>query len=204
MSRDSRPTRFTRRQFGAMVAGGAAVVAVGGAVLTTTGGVLPSPSRGVRTSFGSVAIEGAKRVSRYGSGTFSVASDPYGHSHSSPFSPADPSREPVNLTWADMVVLWLGVTNAGPAPVHLSSGQLRLRILGAGTTVTPRNFASARLEVPPGASTSTWISYLAPAAGASGFLGEFTDPALDGTLALPVPTSLGVAEDLDDAEPWAV
>jgi hypothetical protein len=200
---DPSPSGFTRRQFGAMVVGGAAVVAVGSAVVATTSGVLPSAPGAARTSFGSVAIERAKRVTRFGSGTFAVVSDPGGHGHGSPYAPADPSREPVNLTWADVVVLWLAVKNAGPAPVHLSPGQLRLRIVGAGTTVTPRNFGAARLEIPPGGSASTWISYLAPAAGASGFLAEFTDPALDGALTLTLPATLAQAEQRNDAEPWA-
>jgi hypothetical protein len=188
-----------------IVAGGAAVVAVGSHLLAAPrapdlAGGFPA----ARTSFGTVRIERAKRMARFGAGSFPVAAGEAAVDHGHGPGPADPSRAPLNLTWGDVVVLWLAVENAGRSPLFVSPGQLRLRIPVDGTTVTLRNSATALLEVRPGASATTWISYLAPAEIGSGFEADFTDPALDNALTLPIPDAIAVAQARIDGEPWAV
>jgi hypothetical protein len=196
---------FTRRQFGVIVAGGAAAVAVGSQLLSAPrapGLAVSFPA--ARTSFGTVRIERAKRMARFGTGTFPAAAGGTVTDHGHGPVPADPSRAPLNLTWGDVVVLWLGVQNATGAPLYVSPGQLRLRVPSDGTTVTLRNSAAALLEVRPGASATTWVSYLAPAEAGSGFHADFTDPALDNVLTLPIPGEIAVAQARSDGEPWAV
>jgi hypothetical protein len=197
---------ITRRQFGFLAAGGAAVAALGGNLLAArTALELPEADDGARTSFGTVRIERARRTARFASGTFATAGRfrRGGHDHgpTSP-RPPDPSRLPFNETWADIVVLWLAMENRSSAPVFVSPGQLRLRVPG-GTTVTPRNASASGLQLPPRGRTSAWVSYLAPSDAGAGFAAEFNDPMLDNAVPLTIPTAIPAAEARNAAEPWA-
>ena len=207
-SADGRPSRsrFTRRQFGLLTAGGATVAALGGNLLAArTALELPQADGSARTSFGTVQILRAKRTARFAPGTFATAgrSSGGGHDHgpTSP-RPSDPSRQPFNETWADVVVLWLAAENWSSAPVFVSPGQLRLRVPG-GTTVTLRNASASGLKLPPRGSSSAWVSYLAPSDAGSGFGAEFNDPMLDNAVPLTIPTAIPLAEARNEAEPWA-
>lgn len=180
------PPGVTRRQFGAAAAGTAvAVTAVSAASRSgREEGEVAGPVA-VSTSFGSLAIDRATRDPRPGQ-IPAASTDEQGHEH------GGPRLRPINLTWGDVVVLWLVALNHGGTPVHLSPGQVRLRIAG-GTSVTPRGGSTRRLELAPGSSGRFWISYLAPSDAPASFLAEFTDPVLDHPVGLPLPTTLPAA-----------
>lgn len=94
--------------------------------------------------------------------------------------------QPVNLTWGDVVLLEVELHNSSQEPVLFSPGQLRLRLLPSGTTVTPQDFDRGLGSVGPGAAEHLWISYLAPHDALAMEL-EYSEPEHDGTAVLPLP-----------------
>jgi hypothetical protein len=107
------------------------------------------------------------------------------HDHGAP--PEDPGwPQPFNQTWGDVVLLEVELRNSSPEPVLFSPGQLRLRLLPSGTTITPQDFDHGLGSVEPGATEHLWISYLAPHDALAMEL-EFAEPEHDGTAILPLP-----------------
>ena len=94
--------------------------------------------------------------------------------------------QPVNLTWGDVVLVEVELTNASPEPVLFSPGQLRLRLAPAATTVTPQDAGRGPGTIAAGATEHHWISYLAPL-GSTAMDLEFTDPWEDRTLGVSLP-----------------
>lgn len=109
----------------------------------------------------------------------------HGHDGAPPEDPNWP--QPVNLTWGDVVLLEVELHNSSQEPVLFSPGQLRLRLLPSGTTVTPQDFDRGLGSVEPGAAEHLWISYLAPHDALAMEL-EYSEPEHDGTAILSLPS----------------
>ncbi len=115
-----------------------------------------------------------------------ATSHDHGEDHSGE-PPVDPNwPQPVNLTWGDVIVVEVELRNSTQEPVLFSPGQLRLRLLPSGTTVTPQDFDRGLGSVQPGAAEHFWISYLAPHDAPTVDL-EYSEPEHDGTATLPLP-----------------
>ncbi len=108
----------------------------------------------------------------------------HGHDSTPPEDPAWP--QPLNLTWGDVILLEVELHNSSQEPALFSPGQLRLRLLPTGTTVTPQDFDRSLSAVDPGATEHLWISYLAPH-DASAMELEYSEPEHDGTATLALP-----------------
>lgn len=108
------------------------------------------------------------------------------HGHGGGMQPAPRWPQPVNLTWGDVVLVEVELTNASPEPVLFSPGQLRLRLAPAATTVTPQDAGRGPGTIAAGAREHHWISYLAPL-GSTALDLEFTDPWEDRTLGVSLP-----------------
>jgi hypothetical protein len=108
----------------------------------------------------------------------------HGHDSAPPEDPDWP--QPLNLTWGDVILIEVELRNSSQEPVLFSPGQLRLRLLPSGTTVTPLDFDRGLGGVDPGASEHLWISYLAPHDAAAMEL-EYSEPEHDGTATLTLP-----------------
>jgi hypothetical protein len=85
-----------------------------------------------------------------------------GHSHSDETAPGPGWPQPANLTWGDVVVLEVEFRNTGQELVLFGPGQLRLKLLRDGTTVTPQDAGRSPGAIAPGTSELVWVSYLAP------------------------------------------
>ncbi|MBT2522665.1 hypothetical protein [Arthrobacter sp. ISL-28] len=108
------------------------------------------------------------------------------HGHGGGTQPVPRWPQPVNLTWGDVVLVEVELTNASPEPVLFSPGQLRLRLAPAATTVTPQDAGRGPGTIAAGATEHHWISYLAPL-GSTAMDLEFTDPWEDWTLGVSLP-----------------
>ncbi|MDR6556163.1 hypothetical protein J2809_000494 [Arthrobacter pascens] len=215
---------LSRRQFGLIVGGGAALLVAGG----TYGAVSrSSPHAAARmdTAFGSLSVTRAGRLARLdaqgrqafrsvaaaaahlsapgasagsAAGTLqrtaslaTAVTDSHGHDGGAPAEAGWP--QPVNLTWGDVVLVEVELSNSGPEPVLFSPGQLRLKLASSGTTattVTPQDADRTTGTIPPGAMHHHWISYLAPS-GSAGMELEYTDPWQDRTQGLSLPPLAG-------------
>jgi hypothetical protein len=109
----------------------------------------------------------------------------HGHDNAPPEDPGWP--QPVNLTWGDVILLEVELHNSSQEPVLFSPGQLRLRLLPSGTTITPQDFDRGLGAVDPGATEHLWISYLAPHDALAMEL-EYSEPEHDGTAILSLPS----------------
>ncbi|WP_149956461.1 hypothetical protein [Zafaria cholistanensis] len=202
---------LSRRQFGLVLAGGALLVAAQGAYVISATAPAGVAAR-VPTAFGSLSVVRAGRLARlnaqgkpafhglaaaasiieHGGGPPPVkmalaAAGGHGHGGGSAPAPAAPgASEPVNLTWPDVMVLEVRIQNDGPDPVLFSPGQLRLRLAGTATTVTPQDSDRTAGSIPGKAAESLHVSYLVPRAR-SGLSLEFTDAQHDELLALDLP-----------------
>ena len=85
-----------------------------------------------------------------------------------------------------MVLLEVALKNSQPAPVLFAPGQLRLKLVPSGTTVTPQDFNRGPGAIAAGATEHLWISYLAPHDSLEMEL-EYSEPELDGTMSLALP-----------------
>ena len=124
-----------------------------------------------------------RNVRAVGAGT-GAAADSHGHDADIPVNPASP--QPVNLTWAEVVLVEVELHNSTSEPVLFSPGQLRLRLAPSSTTVTPQGYGQSAGTLAPGATEHHWISYLAPS-GSSRLELEYTDPVQDRVVMLPLP-----------------
>jgi Domain of unknown function (DUF4352) len=116
-----------------------------------------------------------------------AVTDSHGHDGGAPAEAGWP--QPVNLTWGDVVLVEVELSNSGPEPVLFSPGQLRLKLPSSGTTattVTPQDADRTTGTIPPGSIHHHWISYLAPS-GSTGMELEYTDPWQDRTQGLSLP-----------------
>ena len=133
---------------------------------------------------------GANRAvtGRFQRATISTNPPATSHDHGDDHSgepPEDPNwPQPVNLTWGDVVLLEVELRNSSPEPVLFSPGQLRLRLLPSGTTVTPQDFDRGLGSVDPGATEHLWISYLAPHDALAMEL-EYSEPEHEGPPSFP-------------------
>lgn len=140
-----------------------------------------------------LAVSGAMAVSANGavSGSLDGAATPtdvpatsHGHGSAPPQDPDWP--QPVNLTWGDVILLEVRIHNSSRGSVLFSPGQLRLRLLPSGTTVTPQDFDRGVSSVEPGDAEHFWISYLAPRDALAMEL-EYTEPEHGATAVLSLP-----------------
>lgn len=109
-----------------------------------------------------------------------------GHSHDggTPEDPAGP--EPVNLTWADVVLLEVKLQNDELRPVLFSPGQLRLKLTSSSVTITPQDSDRVPGPIAPQRSEHLLVSYLAPRDSRDLEL-EYSDEQRGQTLLLPLP-----------------
>jgi hypothetical protein len=204
---------LSRRQFGLLLGWGAVLVATPGIY----GIVAKSPASlatRVSTAFGSIAVVRSGRLARldglgkpafnglaaavsiieHGGGVLPVnmaqaAGGGHGHGGGAAVPSLPGSTEPMNLTWPDVVVLEVNIQNDGQEPVLFSPGQLRLRLAGTETTITPQDSDHTTGTVAVGASESIYVSYLAPRTGV-GLQLEFNDVQRDERLALDLPVMM--------------
>lgn len=204
---------MSRRQFGLLLGWGAVLVATPGVY----GIVAKSPASlatRVSTAFGSIAVVSSGRLARldglgkpafsglaaavsiieHGGGVLPVkmakaAGGGHGHGGGAAVPSLPGSTEPMNLTWPDVVVLEVNIRNDGQEPVLFSPGQLRLRLAGTETTITPQDSDHTTGTVAVGASESIYVSYLAPRTGV-GLQLEFNDVQRDERLALDLPVMM--------------
>lgn len=205
---------LSRRQFGLVLSGGAFLLLAGG-TYGVAGRSRQNIATSVATAFGSLAIVRAGRLARLddqgkpafttlaaaashikaGRGTGGTqirrvstteqpGSDAHGHDDGTLGDAAGP--EPLNLTWADVVLLEVQLQNAGPAPVLFSPGQLRLRLGSSAVTVTPRDSDRYPGPLAPHSSEHLLISYLAPRGSAELEL-DYSDEQQDRTYRLALP-----------------
>ena len=108
------------------------------------------------------------------------------HSHDGGVLPDSGWPQPANFTWGDVVLLEVALTNSRPAPVLFAPGQLRLKLMPSGITVTPQDFNRGPGAIAAGATEHLWISYLAPHDAVDMEL-EYTEPEQDGSMILALP-----------------
>ncbi|MDQ0871078.1 hypothetical protein QFZ70_003551 [Arthrobacter sp. V1I9] len=182
---------LSRCQFGLVLSGGAFLLLAGG-TYGVAGRSPQKMTTSVTTAFGSLAIVRAGRLARLNpqgqtafktlaaaassinagrgiggdtqirrvSTTEKSSPDDHGHDNRTLPDPAWP--EPVNLTWADVVLLEVQLQNSGAVPVLFSPGQLRLKLGSTAVTVTHRDSDRTPGPVAPHTSEHLLISYLAP------------------------------------------
>ncbi|WP_461190151.1 hypothetical protein [Arthrobacter sp. Z4-13] len=207
--------RLSRRQFGLVLSGGAFLLLAGG-TYGVAGRSPQNITTSVATAFGSLAIVRAGRLARLdaqgkpayktlaaaashmntgggiGGGiqirrvstTEKPSLDDHGHDDGSLGDPARP--EPLNLTWADVVLLEVQLQNAGAVPVLFSPGQLRLKLGSTAVTVTPRDSDRNPGPIAPHTSEHLLISYLAPRNSPELEL-DYSDEQQDRTYRLALP-----------------
>ncbi|MDQ0869428.1 hypothetical protein QFZ70_001901 [Arthrobacter sp. V1I9] len=206
---------LSRRQFGLVLSGGAFLLLAGG-TYGVAGRNPQNTTTSVATGFGSLAIVQAGRLARLdaqgqpafktlaaaasrmksgggiGGGTriqrVSTAGQPgadaHGHDAGSLGDPAGPV--PLNLTWADVVLLEVQLQNAGAEPVLFSPGQLRLKLGSSAVTVTPQDSDRNPGPIAPHSSEHLLISYLAPRDSPELEL-DYSDEQQDRTYRLALP-----------------
>jgi len=207
---------LTRRQFGLIVGGGALLLAAGGTygvvsrsttnsaelVATAFGSLsvvnagrlarLDAQGRPATKSLAAAAsritgpgavapLSGASRPGPGGQGV-SLAL----HTHDGGVLPDSGWPQPANFTWGDVVLLEVTLTNSRPEPVLFAPGQLRLKLVPSGITVTPQDFNRGPGVIAAGATERLWISYLAPHDALDMEL-EYSEPEQDGTTSLALP-----------------
>lgn len=121
---------------------------------------------GTWTSFGSVALLSARRQTGGGSRATHQASAAPGSSEHA---------------WPDVLRVVLEVHNGLGRYLLFSPGQFRLQVGPAGTTVAPLVSDGRPRAIAPGATVTTWVSYLAPAGERATML-EFADAGLGAPL----------------------
>ncbi|WP_426977449.1 hypothetical protein ACQCSU_21525 [Pseudarthrobacter sp. O4] len=108
------------------------------------------------------------------------------HSHDGGELPDSDWPQPGNFTWGDVVVLEVALKNDRQVPVLFGPGQLRLKLIPSGITVTPQDFDRVPGTIAAGATEHVWISYLAPRDAGDMEL-EYSEPERDGLLSLALP-----------------
>ncbi len=209
-----------RRQFALILGGSAVLLAAGGAYgVVTRSGPVGSPV--LTTDFGGLSVVNAGRLARLDAqgrpaakslaaaaslmtsdrarapgvptGRAPVRHDAVSaadHGHGDGPHPGWP--QPANFTWGDVVLLEVAVQNGRSGAVLFAPGQLRLKLMQSGITVTPQDFSTGPGAIAAGATEHVWISYLAPFDALEMEL-EYTDPEREGTASLALP-ALTVAQ----------
>jgi hypothetical protein len=207
---------LSRRQFGLIVGGGALLLAAGGTygvvsrgasnsgepVATAFGSLsvmnagrlarLDAQGRPATKSLAAAAsqITGPGAGASLSSASRRGGVDPVVslavHSHDGGVLPDSGWPQPANFTWGDVVLLEVALTNSRPAPVLFAPGQLRLKLMPSGITVTPQDFNRGPGAIAAGATEHLWISYLAPHDALDMEL-EYSEPENDGTMSLALP-----------------
>ncbi len=207
---------LSRRQFGLVLSGGAFLLLAGG-TYGIAGRSREDTTTSVATAFGSLAIVRAGRLARLdaqgqpafrtlaaaasqmkagrGAGDsmqirrVSTTTQPspgvHGHDEGTLGDTAGP--EPLNLTWADVVLLEVQLQNAWAVPVLFSPGQLRLKLGSSAVTVTPRDSDRDPGPMAPHSSEQLLISYLAPRDSPELAL-DYSDEQQDRTYGLALPS----------------
>lgn len=149
-----------------------------------------------RPAFRSVAAAATRLLGTSGAGQVSAAGQAAtiqrvstttdSHGHDADVLPQDGWPQPANLTWGDIVLLEVALRNNRPEPVLFAPGQLRLKLVPSGTTVTPQDFNRGPGAIAGGATEHLWISYLAPRDSLDMEV-EYSEPELDGTMSLALP-----------------
>lgn len=129
------------------------------------------------------AFDGAPRLERAAHHEPAV---PATHGHDDGAVPDSGWPQPANLTWGDVVLLEVALTNNLSDPVLFAPGQLRLKLLPSGVTVTPQDFNHGPGIIAAGATEQLWISYLAPHDSLEMEI-EYSDPELEGTMSVALP-----------------
>lgn len=206
---------LSRRQFGLVFSGGAFLLLAGG-TYSVVGRSPQKTTTSVATAFGSLTVVRAGRLARLdaqgqtafktleaaashmnagrGAGrwtqirrvstTEELRVDGHGHDGGTSGDPLWP--EPVNLTWADVVLLDVHLQNARSVPVLFSPGQLRLKLRSSATTITLRDSDRDPGPIAPHASEQILISYLAPRDSPELEL-DYSDEQQDRTYRLALP-----------------
>jgi hypothetical protein len=205
---------LSRRQFGLVLSGGAFLLLAGG-TYGVAGRSPGDATTSAVTAFGTLTIVRAGRLARLddqgqpafrtlaaaasymGSGTGTGGAqvlrvstvgerggDEHGHDGGTLDGRAWP--EPLNLTWADVVLLEVQLRNTGKAPVLFSPGQLRLKLRSPATTITPRDSDRSPGPIAPQTSERILISYLAPR-GSQDLELDYSDDQQDRTYRLALP-----------------
>ncbi|EMY32560.1 hypothetical protein D477_019538 [Arthrobacter crystallopoietes BAB-32] len=213
---------LTRRQLGLLFGGGAAVI-IGGASFGVVAKTAERSRTTAAVSFGSVRLLRAARLGRLaadgrpsplvgklalarlegtgktlaaapvlGAGV-ELASTASGHDHSGGALPGSEWPMPLNLTWGDVVLLDVEVSNTSDRPALFSPGQLRLKDLASGASITMQGAARRPGAIAARSAEKLWVSYLAPA-GAAAFSVEYNDPLQKEPQALRVPRLRTVLE----------
>ena len=145
-------TELSRRTVIVAVAGTASL---GALTLSRSRGWPGGPSTGtVRTSFGSVTVLGSSRIGTTGTAAHAAHT---GHAAADMLV-----ASAVHGAWTAGVAVDLEVHNRLRRPVELSPGQFRVRVGRAGPTVSLYSSDREAEPLPPGASRTLRISYLAP------------------------------------------
>jgi hypothetical protein len=159
-------TETTRRAVIVAAAGGAAACGIGGAAALWTWPVAgPARSATRRTSFGWVTLAGSTRLalgppgaSGHGSAHASRASHA-GHTQATAEGVV-PSA--VHGAWTDAVVVDVEMHNESASPVALSPGLFRVRVDGAGETISLYDADRVAGQVRPRSTATMRIRYLVP------------------------------------------
>lgn len=205
---------LSRRQFGLVLSGGAFLLLAGG-TYGVAGRSRENATTRVATAFGSLAIIRAGRLARLDAqgqpafATLAAAAsqlnagtgggmrirrvssreqpsrDVHGHDDGTLGDAAGP--EPLNLTWADVVLLEVQLQNAGAVPVLFSPGLLRLKLGSSDVTVTPRDSDRGPGPIAPHSFEHVLISYLAPRESPELAL-DYSDEQQDRTYRLALPS----------------
>jgi hypothetical protein len=139
----------------------------------------------ITTGGGTAAVfDGAPRLER--AAHHEPASPATTHGHDDGAVPDSGWPQPANLTWGDVVLLEVELRNNLPVPVLFAPGQLRLKLLPSGVTVTPQDFNHGPGVIAAGATEQLWISYLAPHDSLEMEV-EYSDPEVDGTTSVGLP-----------------
>lgn len=208
---------LSRRQFALVVGGGAALLVAGGTYgviarsssgdspgLSTAFGALSIVNAGRlarldaqgRPATKSLAAAASKVTGLGAVANLSSASRrrPSGqgvslavHTHDGGVIPDSGWPQPANFTWGDVVLLEVALRNNRSEPVLFAPGQLRLKLVPSGITVTPQDFNRGPGAIGAGATEHLWISYLAPHDSLDMEL-EYSESEQDGTMNLALPS----------------
>lgn len=179
-------SEITRRGVLLAGAGAAASAATVGLVLSrvqvSAGPLGPTRERGVRTSFGTVALLASAQLSLDRAARASGHASGHGHgsTHEDPLgrgASATPVPSAVHGAWTNAVAVDVAVYNGSQLPIELSPGQFRVRI-ERGPTVSLYSSDRDAGPIGPGETASLRINYLAPPPDRSLSL-EFHDAGTD-------------------------
>jgi hypothetical protein len=206
---------LSRRQFGLVMGGGALLLAGGtygvvarssaidSTVLSTPFGTLSIENAGRLSRLDAQGRPATKSLSAAASritGSGAAASmsrarlrapgDPEirlaVHSHDDGTLPDSGWPQPANLTWGDVVLLEVALKSIRSEPVLFAPGQLRLKLLPSGITITPQDCDRGPGVIAASRTEYLWISFLAPHDSVDMEL-EYSEPEQNVPLRLALP-----------------